>query len=350
MMIPAVWGLALIFGFLFCILGVALAESVLRLIHTPEDAFSQAVFYLRVYSLGCPALLIYDFAAGILRAYGDSRRPLLAMIFSGIINLILNLFFVIICKWGVAGVALATDISTVLSACLSVKWVMDGMRDSKSEKRKFHLETASEIIKIGLPAAVQGAVFCFANIFVQSAVNGFGTTVVAGATAAMNFEYLTYYAITAFGQTATTFTGQNFSAGNRERCRKTALYCVLMSALLCALMTVPLCVFRYQAAGLFSKDNGVIEAAAVRIITILLCEPLCACYESLSGALRGMGHSLLPAIETIVGTCVFRILWIQTVFPLFGTQRSLYIAFPISWVLTSILVGMSYFRRIQELN
>ncbi len=338
-LIHTAWTLAIFSGIIIMIFGILLAVPVLSWIHTPESAFSQAVLYLRIYAIGCPALMIYDFGSAILRAHGDSRRPLLAMMLSGFLNLLLNLFFVVVLRWGVFGVALATDLSTLLSASLVVKWVREL---NISGTRRFQKEEVMGMLRIGIPAALQGAVFCFANIFVQSAVNSFGTTVVAGATAAMNFEYLTYYAITAFGQTATTFTGQNYSAGNMERCKKIGRYCVLLSAVCCGALTIPLCIFRYEAARLFSTDAGVIEAAALRMITILSIEPLCACYESLSGVLRGMGESFLPALETILGTCLLRIIWTQSVFLFFGTQRSLYIAFPISWIITSLAVYLTY--------
>ncbi len=344
-----VWILGAAAGLLLGASAFILAEPVLHLIHTPEEAMSQAVIYLRLYAAGVPALMIYDFGSAVLRAYGDSRRPLMAMVFSGIINVMMNLFLVIVLGMGVAGVALATDLSSLFSAVLVVRWVKELIKDSSKEAfLKFQKSDAEVILKIGLPAAVQGAVFCFANIFVQSAVNSFGTDAAAGAAAAMNFEYLTYYAITAFGQTAVTFTGQNYSAGNRQRCRKIGIWCVVLSAVCCGCMTVPLCIFRYQAAGIFSSDPAVIEAAAVRMITILLYEPLCAVYESLSGVLRGMGHSLMPAVLTILGTCVLRIAWIQTVFRWFGTPGSLYTAFPVSWVVTSLAVVTAYDYLINE--
>ncbi len=342
-MTTAAWLMALVIGLLLTGISLLLAEPVLRLIHTPENAYAQAVLYLRLYAMGCPALMVYDFGSAILRAKGDSRRPLLAMVLSGMVNLLLNLLFVIGCRMGVAGVALATDISTLLSSIMVFRWVMAdpeaGVQDGEWHAGvAFHGAHAKDMLRIGLPAAIQGAVFCFANIFVQSAVNSFGTAAAAGAAAAMNFEYLTYYAITAFGQTAATFTGQNYAAGNRERSRKIGSYCVILSALCCGTMTVPLCLFRFQAAGLFSGDAEVVEAAALRMILILTFEPMCACYESLSGVLRGMGHSMLPAVETILGTCVLRIVWIQTVFRWEGTLSSLYAAFPVSWVITSAAV------------
>ncbi len=339
--IKTAWMIALISGFLIMAVTEILSQSILRLINTPENILDEAILYLRLYAIGCPALMFYDFNSAVLRAHGDSRRPLTVMMISGIINLLLNLFFVIVLGIGVAGVALATDISGVFSALITFQWVRELFKEERRSARIVSAEAAA-MLRIGIPAAIQGAVFCFANIFVQSAVNTFGATVTAGAAAAMNFEYLTYYAITAFGQTAATFTGQNYAAGNYERCRRIGVMCVVLSAISCGLLTTPLVIFRYQAAAFFSGDAAVIEAAAVRMLVILTFEPICACYESLSGILRGMGQSMLPAAETIIGTCLLRIIWIQTVFVRFHKQEILYVVFPISWVVTSLIVWITY--------
>lgn len=190
-----------------------------------------------------------------------------------------------------------------------------------------------------IPSAVQGAVFCFANIFVQASVNGFGETAIAGSTVAMNFEYFTYYIITAFGQTATTFTGQNHAAGQRERCRKILWLCLLLSTVCSSIPIFTIVLFRSFFSGLLTPDPAVIESAGVRILCILLFEPICNLYEIPAGALRGSGHALYPALSTMIGTCAFRIIWICTVFRANPTLPLLYHAFPLSWVVTILLVG-----------
>ena len=293
--------LAVVCGILGAVLGQFLSGPLLRAIHTPGNVLDSAVLYLRIYFLGYPFLMLYDFGSAILRSKGDSRRPFLALTVSGVINVLLNLFLVVVCRLGVAGVAIATDLAT------------------------------------GIPAAIQGAVFCFANIFVQASVNSFGAVATAGSTIAMNFEYFGYYMITAFGQAATTFTSQNFAAGQKKRCRQILGICILFSVLFCSVITVPLTVWCHAASRIFSSEQAVIDAACVRILLILIWEPICCFYEIPAGFLRGMGHSTLPAVLTVLGTCVLRIVWIFTVFRHYHTLESLFVVFPVSWVVTILL-------------
>ena len=198
-------------------------------------------------------------------------------------------------------------------------------------------------MKTGIPSAVQGAVFCFANIFVQASVNRFGETAIAGSTVAMNFEYFTYYVITAFGQTATTFTGQNHAAGQKGRCRSILWLCLLLSTVCSSVPIFTIVLFRNTFSGFFTPDPAVIDSAAVRILCILLFEPICNLYEIPAGVLRGSGHALYPAVSTMIGTCAFRIIWICTVFRENPTLPMLYHAFPLSWVATIVLVIGGFF-------
>ena len=303
--------------------------------------------------MGYPALMLYDFGAGILRARGDSRRPFYILTASGGLNVLLNLMLVIGCKMGVAGVAIATDISSCFAAAM-VLWLL--CREQGTFRVTLRSITCRsgyipEMLRIGVPAALQGAVFCFANIFVQAAVNQFGEIATAGSAIAMNFEYFGYYMITAFGQTATTFVSQNHAAGNQNRCRKILWLCLLSSVVFSGVITVPLTVFRTGAAGVFSQDAAVIWQACVRIILILLFEPICGFYEVPAGYLRGMGCSSLPAVLTILGTCCLRILWTETVFRQIGTLQSLFAVFPISWVVTALLMwGAMLWHRCRRKN
>ena len=335
--------LAALIGVLGLLLGQFAAEPLLRLIRTPEAIFDAAAQYLRIYLLGYPFLLLYDFGASALRARGDSRYPFLALVISGIANVAFNLFFVIVFRLGVAGVAIATDISTMLSAILVLhRLTRDEQFRFTFRKSKLSLRTAGEILKIGLPSAVQGAVFCFANIFVQESVNRFGETAIAGSTVAMNFEYFTYYIITAFGQTATTFTSQNHAAGQPDRCKRILWLCLGLSTLCSAIPIFTIVLFRDAFSGLFTTDAAVIEYAAVRVLCILLFEPVCNLYEIPAGVLRGSGHALYPAAATMIGTCAFRILWICTVFRANPTLPMLYHAFPLSWAATILLVNVGF--------
>ena len=206
----------------------------------------------------------------------------------------------------------------------------------------FSLSIAWDILKTGVPSAVQGAVFCFANLFVQASVNRFGETAIAGSTIAMNFEYFTYYITTASGQTATTFTGQNYAAGQNDRCRRILWLCLGLSTVCSSVPIFVIVLFRSLFSSLFAAEAAVIESAGVRILCILLFGPICNFYEIPAGVLRGSGHALYPAVSTVVGTCVFRILWIYTVFRAAPTLPTLYHAFPLSWIVTIVLVNLGF--------
>ena len=333
--------LAALIGMAGLLLGQAAAAPLLELIQTPNSIFEEAALYLRFYMLGYPFLLLYDFGAAALRARGDSRAPFLALMFSGAANVGLNLFFVVALHMGVAGVAIATDISAALSALLVLRrFKKDELFRLTFRKPQFSTKIAGNILKTGVPSAVQGAVFCFANIFVQASVNRFGETAIAGSTIAMNFEYFTYYIITAFSQTATTFTSQNYAAGQRDRCRRILWLCLGLSTVCSTIPIVTIVLFRDFFSPLFTQEAAVIERAAVRILCILLFEPVCNLYEIPAGALRGSGHALYPAVSTMLGTCAFRIVWICMVFRAHPTLPMLYHAFPLSWAATILLVNL----------
>lgn len=333
--------LAALIGMAGLLLGQAAAAPLLELIQTPNSIFEEAALYLRFYMLGYPFLLLYDFGAAALRARGDSRAPFLALMFSGAANVGLNLFFVVALHMGVAGVAIATDISAALSALLVLRrFKKDELFRLTFRKPQFSTKIAGNILKTGVPSAVQGAVFCFANIFVQASVNRFGETAIAGSTIAMNFEYFTYYIITAFSQTATTFTSQNYAAGQRDRCRRILWLCLGLSTVCSTIPIVTIVLFRDFFSSLFTQEAAVIESAAVRILCILLFEPLCNLYEIPAGALRGSGHALYPAVSTMLGTCAFRIVWICMLFRAHPTLPMLYHAFPLSWAATILLVNL----------
>lgn len=343
--VPAALFLSVLLGAAVLGCGQVLAEPLLRLTRTPEKILPTAEQYLRIYLLGYPFLLLYDFGAALLRARGDSRYPFLALLLSGAVNVGLNLVFVAAFRMGVAGVAIATDISTALSAGVVLHRIAEEMcPGQKAADAGISGQAVGAILKVGIPSAVQGAVFCLANIFVQASVNRFGETSIAGSTIAMNFEYFNYYIITAFGQTATTFTSQNHAAGQYARCRELLRRCLGLSILCSAVPIYLLVGFRGFFSGFFSPDPAVIESASVRILCILAFEPLCNLYEIPAGVLRGSGHAAYPAVMTVLGTCVFRIVWIFTVFQANPMLPVLYHAFPLSWVVTILLVN-SGFRR-----
>ncbi len=333
--------LSIIIGLIGLGLGQLVANPVLRFIQVPDTILQDATIYLRIYFLGYPFLLLYDFCSAMLRAQGDSRYPFIALVLSGIVNVGLNLFFVVVFHMGVAGVSIATDLSNTLASFLVLRRLLqENHLTSEVTEKVFSPQIALEILTVGLPSAVQGAVFCFANIFVQASVNTFGETAISGSTVAMNFEYFTYYIITAFGQTATTFTGQNHAAGEMKRCKKILWLSLLLSTICSSIPIYTIVFFREFFSGLFTPSQTVIESATIRIMCILAFEPICNLYEIPAGVLRGSGHALYPAISTMIGTCAFRILWICMIFPQNPTLSMLYHAFPLSWCMTIILVNI----------
>lgn len=337
--------LSLLLGIAGMVIGLLIAEPLLALIDTPEDIFPLASLYLKLYFLGYPFLLLYDFAAAILRSRGDSRGPFLSLLFSGAVNVILNLLLVLGFHMSVAGVAIATDVASAVAAFLTLYKLSKAEAPFRFSLSALAIDKAMAglILRIGVPAALQGAVFCFANIFVQAAINRFGTAVVAGNTIAINYEYFMYYLIGAFGQTATTFTSQNFGAGNLSRCKKVwqhALWLSFASGTIVALSALDY----PHAAGLFTTDDAVIEAAGVRFLMIVLWEPFCALFEITACTMRGLGHSTLPALWTIFGVCCLRILWLLLLFPYFPQVETIYLIFPLSWIVTAILMNGSFYR------
>ncbi len=336
----AVW-LAVIIGIAGLFIGQCITRPLLSLIQTPDKIIGLAEIYLKIYFLGYPFLLLYDFGSAVLRARGDSRYPFIALTLAGVVNVLLNVFFVVILHIDVAGVAIATDISTALSAGMVVwrlRKELSGNCFLHDGVVHIHSDYVMQILKTGIPSAIQGAVFCFANIFVQASVNSFGAVTIAGSTIAMNFEYFVYYVITAFGQTATTFTSQNYAGNQKKRCHRILWICLIASTLFSLVIIEPIILFRTGFSGLFSTEQEVIQNACIRIMCILFFEPICSLYEIPAGALRGTGHSALPAVMTVIGTCAFRIIWICTVFRVHTKLEVLYSAFPISWVITIVLI------------
>ena len=351
--IHTIMTLALLSGVVMLVLGQFIAEPLLRMIDTPEDVMDLAVEYLRLYFLGSPFLMLYNFASAILRAKGDTKRPLYALLASGVINVFLNLFFVIVCHMSVAGVALATDISTAFSAIVVVRCLQKEEETFRFSWKMLSMkkEYAGRVFAIGLPAGVQGAVFCFSNVFIQAAINSFGSNAVAGAAAALNFEYFSYYMLQAFAQASTTFISQNWAAGERARCKKIFWLSMILGAAFAAVISVPLVVFKETVVQLYSTEPEVMEYAYVRIMTVLIAEPLCVVFEVPAASLRGMGYSGLPAVETILGTVVFRLIWLATVFAHWQTFRAIFVVYPVSWILTGAVVWISYWlvcRKVEK--
>jgi len=336
--------LALISGFLLLAVGVVIAPAVLKLLSTPEDVLPLAELYLRIYFLGMPVFMLYNFGSAILRANGDSQRPLYALIASGIMNVFLNLLLVIVFHLGVAGVAIATVISNVFSAGLVLIFLIREEEPLRLHLRQLRMNRTDlkMIISIGAPAGLQGVVFSLSNVVIQSGINSFGSACVAGNTAAQNFEYMAYFVVNAFAQTAVTFTSQNFAAGDADRCRRLYRTTELLALVCTASVSILFILFRYPLIHIFTMDPEVIHYAMIRMYYIMLFELMTSSYEISGGCLRGMGHSLIPALETMLGCCAFRIFWVSVVFRRFHTIEVLMSEYVITWVITAAMVIPTY--------
>lgn len=338
--------LSLIGGVLVGVVGFGMAGTFLSLMKTPAEVLPLATTYMRVYFLGMPANLLYNFGAAILRAVGDTRRPLVYLTVAGVVNVALNLVFVIALGMGVAGVALATILSQVISAALVLLCLMRSDGAIKVELKKLRLDggKALEIAKIGLPAGLQGMVFSISNVLIQSTVNSFGKTVVAGNTTASNLEGYVYVAMNSIYQAAITFTGQNVGARRFERIARVARDSLVAVFLIGAVLGGLLTLFKRALFGIYTDNDAVMAAAAIRTNVIAPTYFLCGMMDSAVGLLRGMGSSVQPMITSIVGVCVLRIVWILVILPLNPTLAMLYISYPISWAVTFAAHMICYFR------
>ena len=332
--------MALAGGIAIAVLGELGIETLLRWLNIPGDVFPYALLYIRIYLLGMPAILLYNFEAAIFRSIGDTKVPLGVLAVSGILNVALNLFFVIVLDMTVDGVAIATVISNIVSAAILFVLLLktDKSIHIDIKEIRFDKECFVKIIKIGLPAGLQSAVFAFANIVIQAAINSLGTVVIAASSAAFNIEIFAYYVLNSFSQACTTFVGQNYGAGQIKRCRKILLLCILEDALASATVIILVLLSGRLLLSIFSSDPQVIEIGYTRLLIILSAYTFSMLYENMSGYLRGFGDSLIPAALTVIGVCAVRITWIYTVFQAYRTFTSILIAYPVSLSATALLI------------
>ena len=321
---------ALIGGVLVAVFGQLIAAGLMGLLNVPDDVYPLALAYLRIYLLGMPVILLYNFEAAIFRSVGDTKVPLIALTVSGVLNVILNLFFVIVLKMNVNGVAIATVLSNAVSSVLLVRVEIRQLRIDPAVFRK--------IMRIGLPAGIQGAIFSVSNIIIQSAINSLGTVVMAASSAAFNIEIIAYDVLNSFSQACTTFVGQNYGAGKIDRCKKTMFLCLGEDIIASAIAIVLVLLTGKYLLAIFNNDPQVIEIGYSRLLILFGSYIFSLTYEILSGYLRGFGISLVPAILTLFGVCGVRIIWINTVFPLHHTFRSIMLVYPISLATTAVLI------------
>lgn len=330
--------LCLAAGILISLFGIIFSRSILTAIHTKEELLTDALLYLRIYLLGMPALGLYNFGNAVLSAAGDTRRPLYYLLFSGIVNVLLNLLFVILFHLDVMGVALASIISQYLSAALILRVLLRSDADFALSLQKLRLDPDKlvRICKIGLPSALQYAIFAIANLFVQTGVNSFDHIMVEGNSAAANADSLVYDVMAAFYTACASFLAQNYGAQKKDRIMKSYLICLLYSFLTGLLLGGGLYLLRYPFLSLFTNDTAVVNAGIRRISIMALSYCISAFMDNTIAAARGLGKTFIPTILVIIGSCAFRILWIYTIFAHFKTIPSLYLLYAFSWVITAI--------------
>lgn len=331
---------ALIGGIIITILGEIFAPEVVKLLQVPDEVFPLSVKYLKIYLLGMPVILLYNFESAIFRSCGNTKTPLIALVVSGVLNVIFNLGFVAGFGMDVDGVAIATVLANTISSVILFIALMKTDLSVKVSLRKLriHKNVLVQILKIGVPAGVQGMIFSFANIIIQSAVNSLGTTVIAASAAAFNLEIFAYYIMNSFGQACTTFIGQNYGAGKNERCKKTLKLCLLQ----CAVGTVTICllilIFSKQLLSVFNTDPDVISVGCARLSYIFFAYIFSIWQEVLSGYLRGFGVSFIPALCSVLGICGIRLVWIFTVFGMSPTFDTIMQVYPLSLGITALLI------------
>lgn len=331
---------AVLGGGLMALLGELAADPLLRLLQVPEDVFPLALLYLRIYLLGMPVILLYNFEAAIFRSVGETKVTLLALIFSGVLNVLLNLFFVAGLNMTVNGVAIATVASNAVSSLLLYRRLRATELDIRVEPRLLRIDPASlrKILRIGLPAGLQSAVFSFSNIVIQFAVNSLGTVVMAASSAALNLEILTYDILFAFNQACTTFTSQNYGAGKLRRCRRTLFITIGEATGTLAVAVAAVLFFGRPLLAIFNSDPAVVDIGYIRLMTVIPAHFFSLLYEIQSGYLRGFGISLIPSVLTIAGVCGIRLAWIQWVFPLDPTFQRIMLVYPVSLGVTALLI------------
>lgn len=342
---------AIIGGFLMMGIGQLIAHPLLNLLGVPGNILPMALAYLRIYMIGLPVIFLYNFESAIFRSQGDTKTPLICLFLSGIINVALNLFFVLVVGMTADGVALATVIANIVSSGLMFIILFRSDADISVRWQEFRISggVLRRMLYIGVPAGLQGMVFSVSNLVMQSAINSLGSDVMAASSASFNIEIFAYYFLNAFGQAATTFTGQNRGAGKMDRCRKIVRTGLVQDILVSLMMSVIILPLGHNLTALFNSDPAVIKFAVDRLWAVVTFEWINSIMEILSGALRGHGLSLGPAIMTLIGVCGTRIVWVALIFPLRRTFFFLMTVYPISWVITAVSLIIYYSRKKPEI-
>ena len=345
--------LALICGAVLVVASIPLLPILLRWMDTPSDLLNQSILYMRIVFVGMPAMMLYDFGAGILRATGDTRRPLFFLTAAGITNASLNVIFVLVFQMDVAGVALATSISQYLSALLILRCLSEPGTHYQLHPREMRIckPVLVQIIRVGLPAGIQSAVFSISNVLIQSSINTFGTLAVAGSTASSNIENFVYTAMNSVYQAALNFTSQNIGAGKKERIPLILRDCLMIVTVIGLVLGGLAVLFGRQLLSIYSSDPEILPYGLERIRVICLTYFLCGLMDVTCGVVRGMGAAVTPTIVSLTGACVLRIIWIYTIFMAFHSLFVLYLSYPVTWVVTfavHMICFSIFFRRLRH--
>lgn len=337
--------LSVISGIIIALIGELIAKWLLVMMSTPAEVLDQALLFLRITFIGMIFLTIYNFESAVLRASGDTKRPLYCLLISGVINVSLGLFFVVICKLDVAGVALATLIADATSALLLLIILIKEKGALKVSFKDLQIDSriTKEILFTGIPAAIQGMLFNIANIIIQSGINSLGADVVAASTVGLNFEIYIYYLITGFAQASITFNSQNYGAKNYKRCIQSTRWCMGLGFIFTMLLSGIFILFSHTFAGIFTSDQAIIELATIRMRYILAFEFLNMTIEIMSGSLRGLGNPMISTILCVIFVCGVRLFYMFVIFPHYNTFNMLLIIYPISWATASASIVSAYF-------
>lgn len=328
--------ISVIGGVIVAVVGMVFAKTFLGWMGSPDDVIDQATLYLRIYFAGMPLTMAYNFASAIFRALGDTKRPLYYLAVSGLVNVILNLIFVIVFKMGVAGVATATVVAQAVSTTLIILCMIrsHSVIHLQRDMLRIHGDKLKEIVRVGLPAGLQGTIFSISNVLIQSSINSFGSIAIAGNSASSNLEGFMYTSMNSVYQAALSFAGQNMGARKYSRLKKVLCNCLAIVTGIGIGMGAIMYLFRYQLLGIYSSDMDVINFGIERLELFCLTYFTCGAMDVMVGQMRGMGYSIVPMIVSLVGVCGIRIVWIFTVFKASNSLLTLYMSYPVSWVVT----------------
>lgn len=341
--------LSVYIGLIICLLGLAVSRPLLQLMDTPEDVLELAIMYMRIYLLGVPASAVYNFGANILRAHGDTKRSMYILSLTGLINVGLNLVFVIGCGMSVAGVAIATTIAQYISM-IWMLWILfspRGIYKMRAKQLKLHRESAMAVVRVGIPCGLNGMVFSVSNMILQSSLNSFGSVAVAGKTAALDISTMVYQGINASQLACVSFSGQCYGAKNYKRIDSLLLRSIGICGAYVAVVAGVCTLFSQQLLGLFNSDPGVISVGTNLLMINVWGYLIYTTSEIATGCSRGMGHSGIPSLLNFLGICVPRLLWVVLIFPLKRDITFLYLCYPISWIISTIL-QLSYYLYVRK--